>query len=136
MRAFVKLGWWLLAFMHVGLIWAFSSKSGSEVGLQAPYDKAAHFFSFALLGFFFARAFNNPRIGFVVAAMYGITDEIHQGFVPMRDASFWDWIADTLGAYFGAGSIKISQNSKPKFKTQTETIKPAPLELEEKIKQT
>ena len=111
-RAYIKLGWWLLAFIHVGLIWSFSSRTGAEVGLPPPYDKAAHFFSFALLGFLFAKAFGQPRLGFVVAALYGVVDEIHQSFVPLRDASFWDWLADALGAYFGAGSATRA-NPKP-----------------------
>ena len=28
-------------------------------------------------------------------------DEVHQSFVPGRDASVYDWLADTLGAGFG-----------------------------------
>ena len=92
------------------------------MGLPAPYDKAAHFFSFALLGFLFAKAFNNPRIGFVVAALYGITDEIHQSFVPMRQADFWDWVADALGAYFGSGSVQVIQKSGLQLETKIPTI--------------
>lgn len=33
-----------------------------------------------------------------MAACYGISDEIHQIFVPGRDASFYDWLADCTGA--------------------------------------
>jgi hypothetical protein len=121
-RNYFKLGWWFLAFLHVGLIWAFSSRSGAEVGLPAPYDKAAHFFSFALLGFLFAKAFNNPRIGFLIAALYGITDELHQSFVPLRDASFWDWVADALGAYFGSGSVTVVQKSGVHLETKIPAI--------------
>jgi VanZ family protein len=120
MRQFFKLGWWLLAFLHVGVIWAFSSRPGSEVGLPPPFDKAAHFFSFALLGFLFAKALNSPRLGFALAALYGIADELHQGFVPLRDASFWDWLADALGAYFGSGAITVRQAPTP------QTIAPTP----------
>jgi VanZ family protein len=114
MRQFFKFGWWLLAFMHVGIIWAFSSRTGSEVGLPPPFDKAVHFFSFALLGFLFAKALNSPRLGFVLAALYGIIDELHQSFVPLRDANFWDWVADVLGAYFGSGAISVRQAQKTK----------------------
>jgi VanZ family protein len=110
-REFFKIGWWLLAFLHVGIIWAFSSRAGSEVGLPPPWDKAAHFFSFALLGFLFAKAFNSPRLGFALAALYGIVDELHQSFVPLRDASFWDWVADALGAYFGSGAITVRRSA-------------------------
>jgi VanZ family protein len=108
-RDVFKIGWWLLAFLHIGIIWAFSSRTGSEVGLPPPWDKAAHFFSFALLGFLFAKAFNSPRLGFMFAALYGIVDEIHQSFVSLRDANFWDWVADALGAYFGSGAITVRQ---------------------------
>ncbi len=127
-RAYVKLGWWLLAFIHVGLIWSFSSRSGSEVGLPPPYDKAAHFFSFALLGFLFAKAFGQARLGFLLAALYGVIDEIHQSFVPLRDASFWDWLADVLGAYFGAGS---APQAKSVMQTKQATEPPKPRELEQ-----
>jgi VanZ family protein len=121
-RNYFKLGWWFLAFLHVGLIWAFSSRSGADVGLPAPYDKAAHFFSFALLGFLFAKAFNNPRIGFVIAALYGIADELHQSFVPLRDANIWDWVADALGAYFGSGSVTVLQKSNVNLETRIPII--------------
>jgi len=31
-------------------------------------------------------------------ALYGASDEIHQMFVPGRDADVWDWCADVTGA--------------------------------------
>ena len=34
----------------------------------------------------------------IAAACYGASDEIHQIFVPGRDASVYDWIADCTGA--------------------------------------
>ena len=34
----------------------------------------------------------------IAAACYGASDEIHQMFVPGRDASVYDWIADCTGA--------------------------------------
>jgi VanZ family protein len=132
MRQFFKFGWWLLAFMHVGIIWAFSSRTGSEVGLPPPFDKAAHFFSFALLGFLFAKALNSPRLGFMLAALYGIADEVHQSFVPLRDADFWDWVADALGAYFGAGAIAVRQGftiKPPSKKTLLEPEQPVQVQV-------
>lgn len=32
------------------------------------------------------------------AAMYAVTDEMHQAFVPGRSASLWDVLADAVGA--------------------------------------
>jgi VanZ family protein len=34
----------------------------------------------------------------VGAALYGVTDEFHQSFVPGRDASVFDLIVNTIGA--------------------------------------
>jgi VanZ family protein len=38
----------------------------------------------------------------VVASAYGVTDELHQHFVPGRNCNVWDWIADTAGSVIGA----------------------------------
>lgn len=40
--------------------------------------------------------------GWILASIYGITEEIHQSFVPMRDASVFDVFADGLGSFAGA----------------------------------
>ena len=37
-----------------------------------------------------------------ITACYGISDEIHQIFVPGRDASLYDWFADCTGAVLAA----------------------------------
>jgi VanZ family protein len=96
-----RLVWWLLSAAHMALIWYFSSRSGFEVGLPSPWDKVAHFGTYALLGFLLVRASNSARVGFGFAAIYGIIDEVHQGFVPLRDSSLWDWVADAFGAALG-----------------------------------
>jgi VanZ family protein len=38
----------------------------------------------------------------VLAVFYGVSDEFHQSFVPGRDASVLDIIADAIGAVAGA----------------------------------
>ena len=51
-------------------------------------------------------------IAAAAAACYGITDEWHQSFVPGRDASLEDWLADALGAFLFAliaASLKRSR---------------------------
>ena len=37
------------------------------------------------------------------AAVYGMTDEIHQLFIPLRTFSLLDWLADILGAGLAYG---------------------------------
>jgi VanZ family protein len=41
------------------------------------------------------------------ASFYGITDELHQWFVPGRTCDVYDWIADTIGATIGVVVVWI-----------------------------
>jgi VanZ family protein len=41
-------------------------------------------------------------LSFLVASLYGITDEIHQYYVPGRVASIGDIAADCIGAFLGS----------------------------------
>ncbi|AFZ66416.1 VanZ family protein [Deinococcus peraridilitoris] len=94
--------WWLLALVHMAVIFVFSAQSGEGVGIPAPWDKLAHALEYALLGFLLARATGSWRAAWVIAALYGASDEIHQAFVPMRSAGLDDWLADLSGAFVGA----------------------------------
>jgi len=74
-------------------------------------DKLLHFAAYGLLGILFYRAYqtlrlrNNRQLLFFLsvasAVLYGISDEIHQYFVPFRDADALDAIANSLGAACG-----------------------------------
>lgn len=46
-----------------------------------------------------------------IVALYGAIDEIHQSFVPGRNASFFDWLFDMIGATIGtfAGSFLMKK---------------------------
>ena len=37
-------------------------------------------------------------VAFLLVALYGLTDEYHQSFVPGRTATMWDWLVDLFGA--------------------------------------
>jgi VanZ family protein len=69
-----------------------------------PYiDKLLHIAVYALLGALFLRAFKTLRIqhnlklvmilSILLSSLYGISDEIHQYFVPFRNADFMDALA-------------------------------------------
>jgi VanZ family protein len=70
-----------------------------------------HFTAYALLGALFLRAFYTTRIkhhlkliftlSVLFSALYGISDEIHQSFVPYRTADVMDALADIFGSAFG-----------------------------------
>ena len=104
--------YWLPLILYCLLIFIQSSKPSFQ---QLPdikyFDKFLHFVCYAFLGILFFRAFETIRLkqfkkllilfSILCATLYGISDEIHQYFVPMREASFSDVIANTLGSAFG-----------------------------------
>lgn len=94
-------------------IWLVSSSSHPPSVEDFPFrDKGVHFLEYATLSALLAHAWLGTRpswplrLSFLVAAgsavVFGLTDEIHQAYVPSRVASVGDLIADTLGALAGA----------------------------------
>jgi VanZ family protein len=94
----------------MGLIFMLSSQSD----LPAPYefpesDKVFHVLAYVPLGFLMVYALSRSTssanlifFGAFLAFLYGVTDEIHQYFVPGRDASALDVMADGAGAMIGS----------------------------------
>ena len=70
-------------------------------------DKILHFLCYGILGLLMARSFLISKYkkyqnkywqwSIIFCSLYGLSDEIHQRFIPGRLASFSDWLADTLG---------------------------------------
>lgn len=104
-------------FVVLGLIWMgiiFLASSRSSVPTPVVFegqDKFMHALTYAVLALLWARAGWSEGASFqwkrifgvtILCALYGITDEVHQMYVPGRDASIEDWIADTVGAFLGA----------------------------------
>lgn len=72
--------------------------------------KASHLIEYAVFGVLLFRAIRADREGWswrwavaaiAIAALYAMTDEWHQSFVPSRTASVWDVLIDTTGATLG-----------------------------------
>lgn len=69
--------------------------------------KAAHFTVYALLGFCLTGLYHHqsriPKApaAIVTAALYAVTDELHQSFVPGRGPMLTDVLLDTCGAVLG-----------------------------------
>ena len=38
----------------------------------------------------------------IISSVYGLLDEIHQGFIPGRSNDIFDWFADSVGGLAGA----------------------------------
>lgn len=61
-------------------------------------DKAAHAGAYGLLAFFFWLALRRAVLPIVLSTLYGVSDELHQAFVPGRSLDPFDLLADAAGA--------------------------------------
>jgi len=104
---------WLPVLLYAGAI--FINSSGPSAVTLPPFphaDKLAHLAAYALMGWLVLRALvitlNQPPTSrlflaaALIAALYGASDELHQGLVPARDSSLADLAADGLGSVLGA----------------------------------
>ena len=103
---------WLPLFAYCLIIFIQSSQPSYEHLPEFKFsDKFLHFSAYAVLGILFFRAFQTLRIktnirllillSIVSASLYGVSDEIHQYFVPFRNADLLDVLANTFGAICG-----------------------------------
>ncbi|HPA14169.1 MAG TPA: VanZ family protein [Desulfobacterales bacterium] len=104
--------YWFPVLIYCLLIIIQSSRPSPECLPHLPYmDKFLHFAGYGLLGALFLRAYKTlsmrNRTGLLVtisilsAFIFGITDEIHQYYVPRRSSDLMDLMADLLGSAFG-----------------------------------
>ncbi|MCI7338710.1 MAG: VanZ family protein [Oscillospiraceae bacterium] len=124
-RIVLAVFFWLLAAACAGCIFWLSSKDGNQsqnmsdsvrgilMKLLGPLlnsfivRKFAHFFEYAVLGFligcalFLSRRRFSPITAVICSALYSVSDEIHQYFVPGRACRIFDVGVDTLGALTG-----------------------------------
>jgi len=110
------VGFWLywfpvLSYMLL-IFWASSCSSFSLPTPSIPhFDKLAHALEFAVLGYLLFRAVIHTQslwlqkhallIAVVVAIIFGLSDEIHQLFVPLRRSDIFDLAFDAFGAMMG-----------------------------------
>ena len=103
---------YLPLFIFCGFIFIQSSyPSPNTVITFAFSDKLLHVLAYAVLGILFFRAYgtlplrNNLSLliglSILSAGLFGLSDEIHQYFVPARNTDLWDLIADIIGSLLG-----------------------------------
>lgn len=143
-RAFAVASWVFVAIILV-LIFFMSSKSGevldtgsgiisiirraliaasvSLFGHPVDVSPVGHFTEFFLLGLALANAlrltFPSRRAtlyAILIASAYGVTDELHQIFVPGRSCDPMDWLVDTIAAALAAGLFALIVRLKRKRK--------------------
>ncbi|MDM8551248.1 VanZ family protein [Desulfobacterales bacterium HSG2] len=107
------LFYWLPVFIYCLLIFIQSSYPSPIIAPELPHaDKLVHFLGYGLLGILFFRAFGTLRfkdnadlvmiLSIASSTLYGISDEIHQYYVPFRSADITDLSADAIGSFCGA----------------------------------
>lgn len=118
------LRYWGPVCGYAGLIFYLSSQSHPDQDLPSFIDlfsdKVLHAVEYAVLGGLCYRAFRWGTVeswrhgavplAILLASLYGISDEVHQAFVPLRDSSWQDWLADSLGATLGAVTMSRMLN--------------------------
>lgn len=65
-------------------------------------DKVGHASAYAVLGGLLMLATGRVWLAVLLATLFGVSDEIHQYFVPGRHADPFDLLADFVGALLGA----------------------------------
>lgn len=117
-------------FIHAGLvlycalIFVLSSIPGDnfpEVDFEFS-DKIVHVIIYAILFALFFYYLNNqvksvklqtfsPEFALLFTLLYGVSDEVHQYFVPNRSCEFYDWIADAAGGLIVYSAVKFYRSN-------------------------
>src|SRR5262245_45409517 len=110
-RAVGRWALWTPVVLYLAVIFGLSSIANPPE-LPEGSDKNLHALLYSGLGVLFVRALAgglNRRVGLgvvvmstVLLALYGVSDEIHQYYVPPRQVEALDVVADTIGAGLGA----------------------------------
>jgi VanZ family protein len=115
----------LPAAIYAGILFALSAQPNPlpflppELLLQ---DKLLHGLAYTVLGALLVPGFRGAGcsarcailLAVALASVYGATDEVHQSFVPGRNADVLDWVADTLGAALGAAATATLALRRPR----------------------
>ena len=110
---------WIPAGLWAALLFFLSAQSSLPGETLFPFgDKVAHFCMFAVLGVTLAWGGRNWRRRRALGALvligvaFAATDEWHQAFVPARDPSYGDFVADVLGVLLGFIAARLFLETK------------------------
>ena len=100
---------------------------GRRVGVSDNlFDYSAHAFTFGVLTVLVWRVLSTwrlssaplspwrPGVAGALAALYAVSDEVHQSFVPGRWAKVQDWLADLLGILVAVGLLYAWRRQRPR----------------------
>ncbi len=109
---------WLPALSCMALLFFLSSLPGDQVHLPDFWnsDKLVHFLAYSGLSLMLSSrlwlrsklekpvtkiSLTHEWISIPIGILYGVSDEIHQRFVPLREFSYLDMLADSCGIIAG-----------------------------------
>jgi VanZ family protein len=108
------LSLWLPVAAVMAIIWNASALPSAPAPSAIP-DWVLHGLAYMTLSVVAVRAFAGGRwagvtipavvSAWLLAALYGATDEWHQMYVPGRFPEVRDWAADAIGALVGAAAV-------------------------------
>lgn len=112
-----------LALGYAGLIFFLSSQSSFPVpqGIWT-FDKVIHGVEYGVFAILIARTMRPwgpaPIVAVILAALYGVSDEFHQSFVPGRSSDAYDALADTVGATLGAAAFSFHMRRRSRVRPE------------------
>jgi VanZ family protein len=102
----------LPALIWMIIIFYFSSRQTTGIGgdsywLRFFILKSFHLIEYAILFILINFALNSNFYSVFTSYLYGVSDEIHQLFVPGRTSKFIDTLIDLLGIFIGLLILKF-----------------------------
>ncbi len=106
---------WAPVVLYAALIFGLSSIHSPPSAPSSLSDKDLHVVLYAGFGALVVRALARgwrravtaraAVLAVVVCGVYGVSDEVHQHFVPPRQVEVLDVVADTIGGAIAAGGL-------------------------------
>lgn len=119
-----KIFFWILLIVYSMVIFIFSSRP--EVGVKQYFygqDKVMHFFTYGIHAFLCIVALSDKILllklfhyflALALSVSYGVFNEIYQNFIPEREFSLGDILANSLGIITFLILVYTFQNKKLK----------------------
>lgn len=124
------LKFWAPPILYMALIFAVSSMKQPLLPMPKfqwlSIDKLYHFIEYSILSVLLTIAFVNapPKwlptgwiwtVAALISILYGVSDEVHQYFVPGRHATPSDLISDAIGAIAGVVGVYLYYRKQNKI---------------------
>lgn len=106
MRTLKRLFPAIVIMVIIFVISSIPGKVVESVGLgKESVHVNGHFLMFFLLGLSYYRATHKVGVSIFLTLIYGVLDEFHQYFVPLRSVSSFDVLTDFMGGMLAGGVI-------------------------------